>query len=83
VFSGIQQGFTFSGAVATLLLNLYGALAQTADWEAQHTAGKQAFSEDRYVDAEKFYLSALTDAENFDEKDPRLATTVYDLGVLF
>jgi len=72
-------------AIVTALpfVGLHSAFAQTATWETQHAAAKQAFNEHRYADAEKDYLAALTEAENFGEKDARLVTTVFDLGVLY
>ena len=42
----------------------------------------EAYQASRFAEAEKFFLSALDTAEDFGPEDPRLATTLNNLGEL-
>ena len=57
--------------------------AQESTWQANHDAGKKAFEAHRYGEAEKFYSAGLAQAEKFGEKDPRLAVSLFDMGIIF
>jgi hypothetical protein len=73
----------FCLGVPVFFIVLASSFAQGPTWEANLTTAKQAFVEHRYGEAERAYLAALAQAENFGPKDPRLATTVFGLGVLY
>jgi tetratricopeptide (TPR) repeat protein len=73
----------FYAGVLLLVVLLSAAFAQDATWESNYDAAKQAFTEHRSTDAEKSYLAALVQAENLEPKDPRLATTLMGLGIVY
>ena len=59
------------------------ACTQPTNWGMHHTAGQKAYEQGRYAEAEKARLLALKEAENFGPEDPRLATSLNDLAVLY
>ena len=59
----------------------YG-FAQTPSWETISAEGKAAFSERRYSDAERLHSRAVAQAEKFGKQDLRLASSLFDLGVV-
>jgi len=54
---------------------------QDVAWQQAYEAAKRAFAEHRYSDADKAYQTALAQAEDFEPGDPRLAATLFGLGV--
>jgi tetratricopeptide (TPR) repeat protein len=54
-----------------------------ARWERFIADGETAYQAGRYTEAEKHWMSALKEAEEFGEQDPRLATSLNNLGLLY
>ena len=52
-------------------------------WESNNEAGMEAYRQGNYAEAERQWLSALQEAENFGPEDPRLATSLNNLGELY
>ncbi len=52
-------------------------------WETYIQAGDNAYAQVDYAEAEKQWLAALKEAEKFGPQDPRLATTLNNLGELY
>ena len=52
-------------------------------WRMQNAAGQEAYEQVRYDEAEKAWLLALQEAENFGPADPRLATSLDNLALLY
>ncbi len=59
------------------------ASAQSTPWETSTAAGLEAYQQARYAEAEKAWLLALKEAENFGPEDPRLATSLNNLAELY
>ncbi len=66
-----------------LLLWPAHAVAQQADWERYLRAGEAAYQQGNYAEAVKQTKAALSAAEAFGRDDPRLATTLSNLGGLY
>ena len=66
-----------------LLLWPAHAVAQQADWERHLRAGAAAYQHGNYAEAVKQTKAALIAAEAFGPDDPRLATTLSNLGGLY
>src|SRR5438093_2874533 len=64
------------------LLAACGPSRQTR-WAAHNAEGQEAYSKGRYAEAERAYKLALEEAESFGEQDPRFATSLNNLGVVF
>jgi tetratricopeptide (TPR) repeat protein len=58
-------------------------LANDILWESYIEAGKRSFQQSRYVEAEELFLAALKEAENLAANDPRLATSLHSLVVVY
>jgi tetratricopeptide (TPR) repeat protein len=54
-----------------------------ATWEMHATSGVKAFQQGDYTEAEKQYTAALRKAEEFGSQDPRLATSLSNLALLY
>jgi len=59
------------------------AAAQDVMWETYIKAGIEARDRAEYAKAEKLYRAALREAEAFGPQDPRLATSLNNLGLLY
>ena len=66
-----------------LLLWPAHAVAQPADWERHLRAGATAYQRGNYAEAVKHTKAALSVAEAFGPDDPRLATTLNNLGEFY
>ncbi len=66
-----------------LALSLLTVFAQEAAWDRYMDAAGQAYEQGDYDEAEKQLLRALKEAENFGEKDLRLATSLGNLGKVY
>ena len=66
-----------------MLLVLTMACNQDSQWETFANAGKTAYRQGRYTEAEQQWQAALREAEQFGEQDTRLATSLNDLGELY
>src|SRR5438552_18578913 len=60
-----------------------GAIAQATPWQMHISVGEQAYREGRYSDAEKAFAAALKEAERLGPDNPRLATSLNNLAVLY
>src|SRR5579885_2820836 len=56
-----------------------GANPEPRGWQEHLSAGKRAYEEARFREAEREYKAALQAAEAFGPKDPRFASTLNDL----
>jgi tetratricopeptide (TPR) repeat protein len=54
-----------------------------SEWERHMDAGKSAYRQRRYAEAQKEFLTALQEAEKFGTRDPRLARTLNDLAAVY
>ena len=55
----------------------------TTEWEQYISAGTTAYERGDYREAIKQFEDALNEAEKFGEKDPRYATSLNNLAVLY
>ncbi len=69
--------------VVCLLLWPAHVVAQPADWERYLHAGAAAYQQGNYAEAVKQTKAALSAAEAFGPNDPRLATTLNNLALLY
>ena len=63
-------------------LSLLPACAQEP-WQKYNDAGLEATEQARYAEAEDLFLEALKEAEKFGDQDPRLATILNNLALLY
>ena len=59
------------------------AFLQRGPWETQLAAGEEAYQQGNYAEAERQWGSALEEAKRFGTQDPRLATTLNYLGLVY
>ena len=59
------------------------ALAQIEQWQSHMDAATTAYRQGNYPEAEKRFVAAVEEAEGFGPQDPRLATSLNDLAVLY
>ena len=59
------------------------AVAEPKTWKDYSAAGKSAYQQGRYTEAEKLFEAALKEAEGFGPQDPRLATSLNNLALLY
>ena len=57
--------------------------AQETVWEKYMGDAQKAYEQALYGEAEQLYLAALKEAENFEDEDRRLATSLNNLGRLY
>ena len=69
--------------LAVLWLCSTSAFAQVEPWQSHMVAGAQAYQQGNYPEAEKRLVAAVEEAEGFGPRDPRLATTLNNLAVLY
>jgi tetratricopeptide (TPR) repeat protein len=70
--------------IGTLVLGVSRAAdPQVTSWETHVTAGAKAYQEGRYAEAEKSWVAAAKEAEAFGPEDPRLATSLNNLALLY
>ena len=75
--------------LARILLVLYVALsahyafAGEADWKAHMEAGRSAYQRGDSRGATSSFAAALKEAEKFGETDPRFATTINNLALMY
>ena len=70
-------------SLVCLLLWPAHAVAQEVDWERHMRAGDTAYQQGNYTEAVKQTKAALSLAEAFGPDDPRLATTLNNLALLY
>ena len=59
------------------------AYGQGSPWETYMAAGDKAYHEGDYPEAVKEWVAAVKEAEGFGPQDPRLATSLNDLGEVY
>ncbi len=59
------------------------AFLQGGPWETHMAAGAKAYQQGNYPEAEKQFTAAVKEAEHFGPEDPRLATTLNYLGLVY
>ena len=69
--------------LAILWLWPAAALAQVEPWQSHMVAGVQAYHQGNYPEAEKHLVAAVKEAEGFGPQDPRLATSLNNLALLY
>lgn len=69
--------------LACLALWPVHAFAQSSLWVTYIAAGTKAYQQGKYPEAEKHWGAALIEAEGFGPQDPRLATSLNNLGELY
>jgi len=57
--------------------------AQEVPWDQHMAAAQKAYKQADYAAAERFYLAALKEAENFRDEDARLATSLNNLASVY
>ncbi len=57
--------------------------ASAASWEEHMRAGLTAYQQGRYAEAERQLDAGLKQAERFGPEDPRLATSLNNLALLY
>ena len=72
----------FAG-ILFLLICSSASLAHDVLWESYIEAGKKSFQQSQYAEAEELFLAALKEAENLGSNDPRLATSLHSLAVVY
>src|SRR5215467_15392264 len=55
----------------------------SADWDATQDAGLRALQQGRYAEADVLISKAVRQAETFGPKDPRLARSLMNQGMLY
>ncbi len=71
------------GGVVCLTLWGAGCTTQETRWDSIMADAVKAYQQADYAEAEKLLLAALKEAEKFGERDPRLATSLNNLAVLY
>ncbi len=74
--------FTLS-VLAVLWLWPTTALAQVEQWQSHMVAATTAYQQGNYPEEEKQLAAAVKEAEGFGAQDPRLATTLNYLGLVY
>ena len=59
------------------------ASAQGGLWETYMAAGVKAYQQGNYPEAEKQFAAAVKEAEGLGPQDPRLATSLNNLAVVY
>ena len=75
-------GLLLAGVLCLALSSPTPYAQDTTKWEKSNAAGMKAYEEGRYAEAEKRWLAALEEAENFGPDDERLATSLNNLAAL-
>ncbi len=71
------------GLVCLALAAVAYVFLQVGPWETYMAAGDKAYQQGNYPEAEKQLGAALKEAEGFGPQDPRLATSLNDLGEVY
>ena len=59
------------------------ATREESSWEMSMDAATEAYQQARYTEAEKFFLAALEEADNFGPQDPRLVPSLNGLASVY
>ncbi len=71
------------GLLCLGLWPMVAASAQETRWDSIMADAAKAYQQADYAEAEKLLLAALKEAEKFGDQDPRLATSLNNLAVLY
>lgn len=66
-----------------LLRSASSAAVPGATWKAYKAAGSKAYKQGNYIEAEKQFAVALNMAQEFGPQDPRLGTSLNNLGLTY
>ena len=69
--------------LGALLRSASSAAVPEATWKAYKAAGSKAYKQGNYVEAEKQFAVALNMAQEFGPQDPRLGTSLNNLGLTY
>ncbi len=78
-----KTGLLLAGLLCLALSSPNTYAQDNTKWEKSNVAGMEAYQEGRYAEAEKRWLAALEEAENFGPDDERLATSLSNLAELY
>ena len=78
----LRTQFTLLGVLCGVLLVAQSCEQQTP-WEKYNAAGVKAYEQAHYAEAERHWKIALKEAETFGPQDPRLATSLTNLALLY
>ena len=70
-------------ALGSMFLCSAGAVAEEALWKMYFEAGTKAYGHDQYATAETMFLAARKEAEGFGSSDVRLASTLFQLALVY
>jgi len=59
------------------------AFSQIPSWDGQNDLGFQAYEKGNYLEAEKYFLVGIGQAEQFGDSDPRLITALNNLAAIY
>ncbi len=83
IYQARKKPNIMSWLLVVLLALVVLAGCKRTDWESNKTAGNKAYQEGKYTEAEKLYFAVLKEAEGFGSQDPRLATSLNNLALLY
>ena len=69
--------------LGALLRSASSAAVPEATWKAYKAAGSKAYKQGNYIEAEKQFSVALKMAQGFRPQDPRLGTSLNNLGLTY
>ncbi len=69
--------------LGALLRSASSAAVPKATWKAYKAAGSKAYKQGYYIEAEKQFAVALKMAQEFGPQDPRLGTSLNNLGLTY
>jgi tetratricopeptide (TPR) repeat protein len=70
-------------ALGSMFLCSAGALTEEALWKMYFDAGTKAYNHDQYATAETMFLAARKEAEGFGSSDVRVASTLFQLALVY
>ena len=77
------DAYWVTGLLSVALVSTQTSCAEDTEWNRSMDASMQAYQQGRYTEAEQFLLAALKEAKDFGEQDPRLATSLNNLALLY
>ncbi len=78
-----KSRWLLAGLLCLGLWPMVAASAQETRWDSIMADAVKAYQQADYGEAEKLFLAALKEAEKFGEQDPRLATSLNNLALLY
>lgn len=68
---------------AAIIFVFLPPVCATTKYEKLSTDGEKAYSAGNFSEAERLFVQALQEAEKMDKSDHRIATTAYNLGLVY